>query len=260
MSHATCRHVPRGFFLLTVAAAACHAQDGAAERGAQLYRTQCAIPYCHGPEGGAGRAPRLAGHHLNVNTLFKVITWGIPGTAMPEFTTRLKSNEISDLVAYVMTLGGSATAPAPATPVVLRALTPQAMEGRKLFFDSARVADCGSCHELDGWGVPVGPDLARLRPDRLQELPNLLREIAPENVVTARSAGEAPFPAVVVERTQARVRVYDLTSTLPVLRSFAPGSIAIEPGTSWRHGQATRSYTASELDIVAGYLRWHTSQ
>ena len=259
MSHATCRHVPRGFFLLTVAAAACHAQDGAAERGAQLYRTQCAIPYCHGPEGGAGRAPRLAGHHLNVNTLFKVITWGIPGTAMPEFTTRLKSNEISDLVAYVMTLGGSATAPA-APPVAPRALTPQAMEGRKLFFDSARVADCGSCHEFDGWGVPVGPDLARLRSDRLQELPKLLRETAPENVVTARPAGEAPFPAVVVERTEVRVRVYDLTATLPVLRSFAPGSIAIEPGTSWRHRQATRSYTASELEIVAAYLRGHTSQ
>ena len=38
--HATGRHVMRGFLLLTVAAAACHAQDGAAERGAQLYRTQ----------------------------------------------------------------------------------------------------------------------------------------------------------------------------------------------------------------------------
>ena len=258
--HATGRHVMRGFLLLTVAAAACHAQGGAAERGAQLYRTQCAIPYCHGPEGGAGRAPRLAGHRLNVNTVYKVITWGVPGTAMPEFTTRLKSNEIADLVAYVMTLGGSAAAPAPAPPVAPRALTPQAREGRALFFDSARVADCGSCHEFDGWGVPVGPDLARLRPDRLQELPNLLREIAPENVVTARPAGEAPFPAVVVERTEARVRVYDLTATLPVLRSFAAGRIAVEPGTSWRHGQATRSYTASELEIIAGYLRWHASQ
>jgi hypothetical protein len=140
--------------------------------------------------------------------------------------------------------------------VAPRVLTPQAREGRALFFDSARVGDCGSCHEFDGWGVPVGPDLARLRPDRL----NLLREIAVDDVVTARPAGEAPFPAVVVERTEARVRVYDLTATLPVLRSFAPGSIAIEPGTSWRHRQATRSYTASELEIVAGYLRWHASQ
>jgi mono/diheme cytochrome c family protein len=239
-----------------VTAAACHAQDGATERGAQLYRAQCAIPYCHGPEGGAGRAPRLAGHRLNVNTMFKVITWGIPGTGMPEFTTRLKSNEISDLVAYVMTLGGGAAAPAAAPPVAPRALTPQAREGRALFFDSARAGTCGSCHELDGWGVPVGPDLAALRPDRLQDL----REIASQKVVTARPAGEAPFPAVVVERTEAKVRVYDLTATIPVLRSFAAGRIAIEPGTAWRHALATRSYTANELEIITGYLRWRASQ
>jgi mono/diheme cytochrome c family protein len=246
----------RGLLMAMVAAAACHAQDGAAERGAQLYRAQCAIPYCHGPEGGAGRAPRLAGHRLNVNTMFKVITWGIPGTGMPEFTTRLKSNEISDLVAYVMTLGGGAATPAPAPPAAPRALTAQAREGRALFFDGARAGACGSCHELDGWGVPVGPDLAALPPDRLTNL----REAASKSAVTARPTGEAPFPAVVVERTQARVRVYDLTSAIPVLRSFPAARIAIEPGTSWRHEQAARAYTTREFDTIVSYLRWRSSQ
>ena len=61
-------------------AGACYAQDGAIERGAQLYRAHCAIPYCHGPGGSAGRAPQLTGHHFNVNSMFKMITWGIPGT------------------------------------------------------------------------------------------------------------------------------------------------------------------------------------
>src|SRR5207302_1811011 len=106
--------------------AACRAQDGAVDRGAQLYSKHCATPYCHGPEGGAGRAPRLAGHRFNVNTMYKVITWGIPGTGMPEFTTRLKSNEIADLVAYVMTLGGGAAAAPAAVPAAPpHALTPQ---------------------------------------------------------------------------------------------------------------------------------------
>jgi len=245
----------RGVWLAIAAAVAGRAQDGASERGAQLYRAQCAIPYCHGPEGGAGRAPRLAGHHFNVNTMFKVITWGIPGTGMPEFTTRLKSEEIADLVAYVVTLGGGTATPA-AAPAAPRVLTPQAREGRALFFDAARTGACGTCHELDGWGVPVGPDLVQLRPDRLVAL----GQIATKDLVTARPAGEAPFPAVVVERSEARVRVYDLTAALPVLRSFAAGRIAIEPGTSWRHGLATRSYTAGELEIIAQYLRWRSGQ
>src|SRR5262249_11998894 len=157
-------------------------------------------------------------------------------TGMPEFTTRLKSNEISDLVAYVMTLGGGAAASAAAPAVAPRALTPQAREGRALFFDAARTSACGSCHELDGWGVPVGPDLAALNPDRLNDL----CEVTTKNVVTARPIGEAAFPALVVERTDAKVRLYDLTATIPVLRTFAARRVTIEPGTSWRHGQAAR--------------------
>jgi mono/diheme cytochrome c family protein len=246
----------RALFLLLIAAAS-HAQQGVIERGAQLYRTHCATPYCHGPDGIAGRAPRLIGHHYNVNQMFKVITWGIPGTGMPEFTTRLKTREIADLVAYAMTLGGSAPAPAPAPVTPPRALTPEARQGRALFFDAARTGACGSCHEVDGWGVPVGPDLTALPPGRFTDL----RQVASPGVVTARpKGGEPPFPALLVERTEARVRVYDLTALLPVLRTFAAGQIGFEPGSSWRHEQAARIYTTRELETIALYLRWRTGQ
>jgi mono/diheme cytochrome c family protein len=241
----------RALFLLLIAAAS-HAQQGVIERGAQLYRTHCATPYCHGPDGIAGRAPRLIGHHYNVNQMFKVITWGIPGTGMPEFTTRLKTREIADLVAYAMTLGGSAPAPAPAPVTPPRALTPEARQGRALFFDAARTGACGSCHEVDGWGVPVGPDLTALPPGRFTDL----RQVASPGVVTARpKLGEPPFPALLVERTEASVRVYDLTAPLPVLRTFAAGQIGFEPGSSWRHEQAARIYTTHELETIALYLR-----
>ena len=232
------------FFLITGACA----QDGAVRRGEQLYRTNCATPYCHGLEGAAGRAPRLAGHHYNLNGMFKVITWGIPGTGMPEFTTRLKTEEIADLVAYVMTMGGgSATAPAPATPP--RILTPEARQGRALFFDATRTGSCGSCHELEGWGVPVGPDLSKNRiPD--------LRSIATTHVMTARPrGGEPPFPALLIERTGSRVRVYDLTAHIPVLRTFAVSQIVLDPGSTWRHEQVLRLYTARELELILSYLR-----
>jgi len=236
------------FFAL---AAACQAQQGVVERGSQLYRTQCATPYCHGPEGTAGRAPALAGHRFNVNQMYKMVTWGIPGTGMPEFTTRLKTQEIADLVAYVMTLGGGVPAAAHApTP---RTLTAEARQGRALFFDAARTGACGSCHELDGWGAPVGPDLAAIPAGRIGDL----RAVTTRGVVTARPKGdEAAFPAVTAERTETRVRVYDITGQLPVLRTFAAGQIAIEPGSSWRHEQASRIYSNVELESIARYLRW----
>jgi len=245
-----------GCLLLLIAATTCAAQDGAIDRGVRLYRAQCAIPYCHGPDGTVGRAPRLAGHHFNVNQMFKIITWGIPGTGMPEFTTRLKSPEIADLVAYVMTLSGAPAAATAAPVVPPRPLTPEAKEGKALFFDSARIAACGSCHELDNWGTPVGPDLSALPPTRFSDL----GAIATTHVVTARPTGGTGFPALLVERTDTRVRVYDLTGLLPVLRTFPATRVSIEPGTNWHHDQATHLYTSKELGTIASYLRLHAAQ
>jgi mono/diheme cytochrome c family protein len=245
----------RAFLLVLAATAAC-AQDGGVERGAQLYRANCAVPYCHGPDGTAGRAPRLMGHNYSLNGMFKVISWGIPGTGMPEFTSRLKTREIDDLVAFLMTLRGSSAGPAPAPVASPRALTEDAKAGRALFFDSARMGNCGSCHELDGWGVPVGPDLAAAPAGQFADL----RQVTTHRVVTAHPEGERPFPALLVERTEARVRVYDLTGPLPVLRSFAAARIVLEPGNSWRHEQATRIYTNGELETVARYLRWRNAK
>jgi len=158
-------------------------------------------------------------------------------------------------VAYVMTLGGAvpAAAPAPAP----RTMTAEARQGRALFFDAARAGACGSCHELDGWGTPVGPDVSTLPAGRVRDL----RAVAASSVVTARPKGdEAAFPAVTAERTETRVRVYDITAALPVLRTFAPGQVAIEPGSSWRHEQAASLYSNAELESIAKYLRWLSGQ
>lgn len=235
-----------------LASTAASAQEAAVERGAQLYRVQCATPYCHGPAGSAGRAPKLIGHNHTLNSMFKVISWGIPGTGMPEFTSRLKTEELADLVAYVMTLRGAPveTSRQPSAPS--RVPTPDAKEGRALFFDAGRTSACGACHELDGWGVPVGPDLAASPPERFDGL----RRVPQNRVGTARPAGGQPFPALLMEQSETRVRVYDLTAALPVLRTFAPAQVTLEPGSSWRHEEATRIYTDAELETISRYLRW----
>jgi mono/diheme cytochrome c family protein len=239
-------HIFLGLSLLLLPAAA-FAQSASMERGAQLYRTTCAVPYCHGPEGTAGRAPKLIGHTHTINSMFKVVTWGIPGTGMPEFTSRLKSEEIADIVAYVMTMRGTAPALVVTAP---RAITPEAREGRGLFFDNNRSRACGTCHELDGWGVTVGPELKARSAD--------LRRVPQTRVRTARAPGESPFPALLVEQTATRIRVYDLTAPLPVLRTFAAGQLAMSPGASWRHEDTTGSYSGAEIQKIAKFVDWAT--
>ena len=54
-----------GLLLLCAVAGA---QEAAVERGSQLYRVHCATPYCHGPAGAAGRAPKLIGRKPSLIT------------------------------------------------------------------------------------------------------------------------------------------------------------------------------------------------
>ena len=76
--------------VILTATAVLHAQNPLVnplvQRGAGIFRTTCAVAYCHGPEGTAGRAPQLAGRALNPGDVRGVIMSGKPGSAMPGFS------------------------------------------------------------------------------------------------------------------------------------------------------------------------------
>jgi mono/diheme cytochrome c family protein len=208
---------------------------------AELFRMNCSVPYCHGPAGSAGRAPAIAAKAFTRESLRQIIHDGKrPG--MPAFAKVLKDAEIGSIVAYVLSLGGG-KAPAASKPRNPRPA--HAVRGRALFFDAVRMGGCGRCHELDGLGTAVGPSL---------------RDRSKAQIVTARVAGESPFPAVVVQRSGDNVRIYDLGSPLPVLRSFSPGEVTLEPGAKWNHAAATSKYSRAEMDAINAYLEWLRTQ
>jgi len=221
-------------------------------RGAEVYARSCAVVYCHGPQGAAGRAPQLAGREWERFLLLLTVANGVPRTSMPGFQNQLKLEEIDAVVDYIISLSKSGPAPA-AAPVAKRPPAPPAIQrGRELFFDAARVDSCGSCHELDGWGVAVGPDLAAARPTDIASL----RKVAQARVKTARPRGESPFPALALEPSSAEVRLYDLTGRLPVLRAFPAAEISLAEGTTWSHAAVTRAYPDKELSAILAWLRW----
>lgn len=153
------------------------------ERGREVYIKNCAV--CHGRNGkGNGPAAYLLfpkprdftrGIYKIRSTptiptdadLFRTITRGIPGTAMPGWL-KLSASDRRALVMYIKSLSSafkdSATAiavsnPPPFTKKMIKA-------GRQLYFD----AGCDSCHGpkgkgkgssagklVDEWGYPIGP-------------------------------------------------------------------------------------------------------
>ncbi len=125
--------------------------------GRQTFAQTCEV--CHGQNAAGGRAPALAGrtfsHGSADSDLFQTIRVGIAGTQMPGFGA-LSSDEVWQLVSYIRSLndGNDGRTAAPATA---EAVTGDAAAGEALFFGAA---GCASCHQVNGRGGVVGPDLS----------------------------------------------------------------------------------------------------
>ena len=118
--------------------------------GAQSFRSQCAA--CHGPEASGGVVgPSLTtGTFKNGNSdeaLYRVITKGVPGTAMTAFT--LSGREVWQLIAYLRAVNiGKAAAQAKG----------DAAKGEQLFKSNG----CVRCHTNGKEGGLAGPDLSEI--------------------------------------------------------------------------------------------------
>lgn len=233
---------------LLMLAAPVWAQSRLVIRGQQVFQTHCSVPYCHGANGMAGRAPKLVGHRFTATELFGMVAEGIQKTGMPAFRTQLETDEIEAVVAYVMTMKATPS-DASITSAAIPSMPNEFESGKALFFDSARMGGCGRCHELEHRGsavaatTKIGPAPADFRSIRV-------------NTFTAEPSDEAPFPAVIIERSEKRIRVYDLSAPLPVLRSFQPDRIKLTPSSSWHHREAVSDYSDAELRSVEAYVRW----
>jgi len=62
---------------------------------------------------------------------------------------------------------------------------------------------------------------------------------------------------LLASQTDGEVRLYDLTSLPPVLRTFARPQVAsLAQNSAWRHDDVSKNYSAAELEDVVAYLRW----
>ncbi|MBL8189502.1 MAG: PQQ-dependent dehydrogenase, methanol/ethanol family [Acidobacteria bacterium] len=118
----------------------------AVEAGKRLYEQACQA--CHGTD----RAPALTGTMKRGNLdgeIFLNIRNGIRGTQMPAFS-RLTADQVWQLVSYIRSLSN---VPASNTERVAGNVA----AGEELFFGKA---NCAACHEINGRGAVIGPELS----------------------------------------------------------------------------------------------------
>ena len=123
----------------------------ASEAGRKVYDGAC--QGCHGPGArGSDRAPTLAGGSLKHGNadgeIFQNIRAGIRGTAMPNFA-QLATEQIWQVVSYIRSLTGPSS--------LVETVVGDTEAGRTVF---EAKANCLDCHQVNGRGTPVGPDLS----------------------------------------------------------------------------------------------------
>ena len=133
----------------------------AAAEGQRTFAATCQSCHGVGAQGDRERgAPALTArgfkHGDGDADIFRTIRSGVPGTQMPSYAA-LSDQQTWQLVAYIRSLQEAAAATgSPASGTASAAGNTAA--GEAVFF--GRTANCASCHEINGRGGIVGPDLS----------------------------------------------------------------------------------------------------
>ena len=125
--------------------------SAAVSAGKELYEQACQS--CHGSEATGDRGPALStgnfSHGSADGDLFHSIQAGIPGTQMPAFSS-LPADSVWQMIAYLRSLSGKMAAQNETVPG-------NAAAGEDIFWGKG---GCGACHEVNGRGSVVGPELS----------------------------------------------------------------------------------------------------
>jgi putative heme-binding domain-containing protein len=120
------------------------------DAGSRLYSGQC--QQCHGLNGdqisGIDLRRGVFRRSNSDEDLAKVITTGVPGTAMPPFA--FQPQEVTSVIAFIR---------AGFDPAGTAVRVGNAGRGRELFFGKAQ---CSTCHRVNGSGPRVAPDLSEI--------------------------------------------------------------------------------------------------
>ena len=236
--------------------------------GAPLFAKNCAVGYCHGSQGAAGRGPRLKARHWHSTALYNVIHDGIPDTTMPGWSAILSREEIWAVTAYVISLGTGEFEPASGKLEIEEQtasgeLSADAKRGRALFFDLTNEKRCAVCHRVGSRGSVIGPELraaaskksaAELRRDITDPGTAIAKGF--EQTVVAATDGKM-IAGIQKHRDEERIQLYDTAALPPPLRTFYKDqikSISERPTSSMPDGYG-EMYSSDELDAIIAFLK-----
>ena len=168
-------------------------KPAAIRAGKRLYEQTCQS--CHGGDARGDRAPALSTGTFRRGgkdgEIFQNIRNGIAGTAMPPFS-RLTSDQTWQLVSYIRSLSSGRV------PTNER-VSGSVAAGENIFYGKAA---CNTCHEVNGRGGIVGPDLSAAGKNSAA----MLRQKILDPNTSANGGRRAPGSLIVKKRDGQEIR------------------------------------------------------
>jgi PQQ-dependent dehydrogenase (methanol/ethanol family) len=228
--------------------------------GQRLYDQGCAG--CHAAAGqGSDRAPALTSrlaHGSEDGDVFHSIREGVPGTTMTPHR-ELSDQQTWQLVSYIKSLAGANAIPGTASS------SGDATAGAAVF---AR-AQCATCHDVNGVGGIVGPDLSTagrysadalrrkiLDPEQAIEVPQAPgppRPVTRPQTLTARLKDGRTIRGVRRAEDTFTIHIVDLDNRLHLLDKSAIADLRVENTSVMPHDFGSR-LSAAELTNLVAYL------
>lgn len=219
------------------------------EAGRKLFADGCGA--CHGAEGQGGRGPnlreRVFWHPVEDKTLYDAIQKGIGGN-MP--AANLPEDRAWEIVAFVRSL----TAPAAEGNV-----PGDVKRGEALF----AAKGCVGCHQVNGRGGQLGPDLSNA--GAMRALPQLKEAIVDPDAdgafgyraVTAAMNDGRTLKGVARNRTNYSLQLQDAQGRLHLLQVGDIKELTLSKGSPMPKDYASK-LTKGEIDDLISFLARQT--
>jgi len=216
--------------------------------GARLYEQTC--QGCHGGGGKGGRARSLNReafqHGGEDREIFKTIRDGIAGTEMPPFSS-FTDEQTWQLVSYIRSLSAD-----PAAQAAERSGDPSA--GQEIFFGKGT---CSTCHEVNGRGGIVGPELSSVGKKSEKKLREKI--LNPNDritalMVTVRTRDGGEIRGVQLGGDGFSLQVVDVSGRLHLLERQALAAVQADQ-KSLMPDDFSKRLSASEVRDLVSYLK-----
>jgi alcohol dehydrogenase (cytochrome c) len=224
--------------------------------GLRLYDQTCQS--CHGAAGRGDRGPALdAGRFTRGSAdgdLFHTIRTGVPGTQMPPFPA-LSDTQVWQVVAYIRSLSSETGATREMSGERSRAAT----AGEAVFFGKG---GCATCHQVNGRGGIVGPDLsaagrtaaAALRAKILNPSATPAgRNTRPPQTIVATLADGREIRGVRRNEDTFTAQIVDVSGSLHLVDKMSARAYRVE-NRSLMPGDYASRLTESEIQEIVAYL------